>query len=644
MTYSYPRYLFRLFLVAAAVNTIFSTVGAAVAFPPSRPVPTFGNPSVASDTLVSSFFIGFFSFVGVFLAARQDARAGRVRGLGWVSSPWTARRIIGGAFLLGALVVVAFGVPVTRALASRHHAEMVWWTFLLFKVAFADVSGILATLVAAICGVASERPVGTEARWDRSGAHGNGSYPFDFLDKACFGVSVERRRGCSNTLLWDLPIAGFVEPSHVARALEDLVCRYPILKTKVRAVDGVPPFASKYRYVPAPSFGVHAILDVLDVRNDPAQGDAVHRELRSRHLDLFSEFPVQFVLLLTSEASCRLLVRQHHAIADGRAFFALLHDFAKFLEHARRGEPPPVDMIAPVPRRAELDAIEFVGVGRVMATLQGFGIILMETIKSIVRPIRPLPQNQSQDYSGENDAIFWEAPADILECWRAVRDRVGVSLNSILAGAFFLANKRWSLAQRYSPGRTCAQLIMETRPRAKEFVSFANHLTFLNVEADLGREWTPERLVAHVQVQSDRQRRSRVPFKRQLAERVLVLPMPLDQLERVIFDAPRAAFNLNFSNVIAIDFPALKGDGWLVETVRITVPVAPRHGIVLTIIRYGDKLVFGLSFKATAIARDQVDALGAEFRKCLDEVMGIDAGRAHVPSVLADKSDVARCA
>ena len=58
----------------------------------------------------------------------------------------------------------------------------------------------------------------------------------------------------------------------------------------------------------------------------------------------------------TGDDSCRLLFRQHHAIADGRAFIGLLADFAAFLEAARAGRRPPPEALAPIHRQSELGA------------------------------------------------------------------------------------------------------------------------------------------------------------------------------------------------------------------------------------------------------------------------------------------------
>ena len=55
---------------------------------------------------------------------------------------------------------------------------------------------------------------------------------------------------------------------------------------------------------------------------DEATLAALVHEEQNRHLDLFRDAPVTLTLARTGDDSCRLLFRQHHAIADGRAFIA----------------------------------------------------------------------------------------------------------------------------------------------------------------------------------------------------------------------------------------------------------------------------------------------------------------------------------
>jgi hypothetical protein len=116
------------------------------------------------------------------------------------------------------------------------------------------------------------------------------------------------------------------------------------------------------------------------------------------------------------------------------------------------------------------------------------------------------------------------------------------------------------------------------------------------------------------------QRDREIPTKRLLWERMGVLLLPLEQMQRIIFETKRPASNLNFSNLIPLEFATLGGEGWRVEDVRITTPVAPRHGIVLTVIRYGGKLVFNFNYKTTAAMQEHTEELCQQFGDALEQM------------------------
>jgi hypothetical protein len=162
--------------------------------------------------------------------------------------------------------------------------------------------------------------------------------------------------------------------------------------------------------------------------------------------------------------------------------------------------------------------------------------------------------------------------------------------------------------------------VMETRPRGGGFVSFANHLATLDVTLALDRVDDPAAMARAIQTQVDAQKRTNRPLKRLLAERAIVLGMTLAQLQRIVFESKHPSYNLNFSNLIALDFPTLGGDGWRVEEVLITTPVTPRTGIALTAIRYNGRLVFNFNYKASAVTRAETEALCAEFERVMAEL------------------------
>jgi hypothetical protein len=196
---------------------------------------------------------------------------------------------------------------------------------------------------------------------------------------------------------------------------------------------------------------------------------------------------------------------------------------------------------------------------------------------------------------------------------------MGVSLNSLLTGALFDANRRWHRARGHRLRRVTGSLVMETRPRDGSFRSFANHLATLVLDVRLDR-LAGAQLCRELHAQVKRQREASLPEKRLLCERSLVSRMTIEQMQRFVFQTRRPEWNLNFSNLIGLPFPLLGGDGWRVDEVRICTPVTPRTGIALTVIRYRGRLCFNFNYKSTVVSREEVETLRACFSESLDEL------------------------
>src|SRR5262249_43815873 len=86
---SLPRYLVtRVVIPGIRVNVVVTAAPGAGAHAPGRATPLGGAGGIAGDTLANAVIIGFLPLLGVSLGARQEARAGRVRGLGHPSDGW----------------------------------------------------------------------------------------------------------------------------------------------------------------------------------------------------------------------------------------------------------------------------------------------------------------------------------------------------------------------------------------------------------------------------------------------------------------------------------------------------------------------------------------------------------------------------
>src|SRR6185312_445380 len=254
------------------------------------------------------------------------------------------------------------------------------------------------------------------------------------------GLAVsDNARGCSGTPTWQLVVAGALEPAHVRTALADVATRFPSLRCKVRALDAADPLAARrFAYVEDPAFSVDAIFPAVDARDEAALAALVHEE-QNRPLDLFTDFPVTLTLARTGDEACRLL----------------------FLDDARAGRRPSPEALAPIHRRAELEPLGLPPVRRFGWRIAGYFNLARMIARALFRPVVPLAQNRSNDYTGDNGTVHWIVGDDVLDRWNAARKRLGVSLNSLLTAAMFAANQRWHRARGAPLGRTASTLVME---------------------------------------------------------------------------------------------------------------------------------------------------------------------------------------
>ncbi|HEY4180876.1 MAG TPA: WS/DGAT domain-containing protein [Kofleriaceae bacterium] len=596
------RYLLVNGAIAAVVNVVINAVVGSALYAGMSLVPLEGNKSIAGDTVVGAFLIMFFTLLVVPPAARREVASGKARGTG----PHRLRLPKKWPFLvavIGGLVsAVAIGIPAVALLGKplAHDA------FLAFKVIFAGVWGSLAAMLVAALAMAGETSPPVDDRW--STAPAELTYPFDYVDKGGLAVT-NKERGCSGTPTWQLVVNGSLDPDTVRAAFDTVLARYPVLTTRVQSLDAIPEYAVKFRYA---KIGPTEGYELVDLRTG-GDLDAVIREVWNRHCDQFRDPFVTLTHVIERDDRCHLLFRQHHGVADGRAFIELLQDFARYLAGDRSD-------VTPIGRRGELEPLGLSAGQRVWYGIAGFASLMRSIARSIVRPLTLLEQNLSSDYTGENATVRWILDDTILERWRAAHKKIGASLNSMLTAAWFVANQRYHRAKNKKLGRVSASLVMETRPRDGGFRSFANHLATLEVEFRLDRDLAPAEMVRSAQAQVATQLASKRPLKRLVTERAFVAGLPLDKLQAIVFEAKRPAFNINFSNLISLDFPVMRGEGWLVDEVLITTPVTPRNGIVLTVIRYNGRLCFNFNYAASAVSKQHVEELAQLYRDALDEL------------------------
>jgi hypothetical protein len=612
---SLARYLLVGGVVAVIVNVVINAVVGNAIYGRVAAVPLTGNSSIAGDTIIGAFLIVFFTVLIVAPATRREIRSGRVRGGRKRTLPgWFARRPLLAAVAGGVVSAILIGGGAVAILAGA--APMSGHAFLAFKIAFAGAWGGLAAVLVAALAAAGEPEPPDDDRWSREPVAF--SYPCDYIDKGGLAVT-SARHGCSGTPTWQLVVTGVPDPAVVRAALGDLLVRYPALATRVQSLDAIPEYARRFRYAAAPT-DVDAMFEVVDLRGrPPGELEALIHDVWDRHLDQFRDPPVSLTMAITDDDHCRLLFRQHHGIADGRAFIGLLQDFAGFLRARQQGEAPTPE---PIGRRGELDALGLSRARRARYLLAGLASLTASIARALLRPNAMLVQNESADYTGPNGAVRWVIDDRALDAWQRARKQLGVSQSALLTAALYVATQRWHRELGRRLGRVNASLVMETRPRDGSFVSFANHLATLEVELHLDRDLDPPDAARALHAQLKRQLDSNRPIKRLVCERAVVAGMPLDKLQAIVFGAKRPAFNLNLSNLIPLDFPVLSGPGWTVDEVLITTPVTPRNGIALTVVRYHGRICFNFNYAASAVTAAQATELARRFRDALATLSG----------------------
>jgi hypothetical protein len=614
---SLARYLIAGGVVAVLVNVAINAVVGNAIYGQVARVPLTGDSSIAGDTIVGAFLIVFFTLLIVAPATRREIRSGRVRGGGTLALPgWFVRRPLLAAIAGGFVSAVVVGGGAVAILAAIGAAPMSGHAFLAFKIAFAGAWGGLAAVLVAALAAAGEPAPPNDDRWCTDPVAL--SYPCDYIDKGGLAVT-SARHGCSGTPTWQLVVTGVPDREVIRAALGDLLVRYPSLATRVQSLDAIPEYARRFRYAAVPT-SVDSMFAVVDLRGrPPGELEALIHDVWDRHLDQFRDPPVSLTMAITDDEHCRLLVRQHHGIADGRAFIGLLTDFAAFVRARASGTAPALE---PIGRRGELEALGLSRMTRVRYGLAGFASLTASVAKAVLRPSAMLVQNESADYTGPNGAVRWVVDDATLEAWQRARKQLGVSQSALFTAALIVATQRWHRELGRRLGRVNASLVMETRPRDGGFVSFANHLATLEVELNLARDLDPADAARAIHAQLKRQQARNRPIKRLVCERAIVAGMPLDKLQALVFDAKRPAFNLNLSNLIPLEFPVLSGPGWTVDEVLITTPVTPRNGVALTVVRYNGRVCFNFNYAATAVTSAQATELARRFRDALETLTG----------------------
>jgi hypothetical protein len=150
----HARYLWFQAIVGAVINFVLNGAIGWVLFVNKPPQPLWARgPSIASDTLGTSFFLPFITCLILTSVVRRDVAKGRVPALDVGQSPLAERapknRVSRGA-LIGVICLLTLGPVVVLGLGAAGFERMTAWQFIVFKASYSLVLAAIVSPVIAL--------------------------------------------------------------------------------------------------------------------------------------------------------------------------------------------------------------------------------------------------------------------------------------------------------------------------------------------------------------------------------------------------------------------------------------------------------------------------------------------------------------
>ncbi len=456
--------------------------------------------------------------------------------------------------------------------------------------------------------------------------------PLDYLDKLCL-AGTSREHGISSAPVWQLLIEGHFDEDVARRAMKLLVRRYPILVSRVVADGANRPISQEralyYEVDSAPNW--EALFWVEDLSGVSEEEFVDFRQrFFNHHIDMATDYPARFCWAKRGKERGVLFLQQHHSIADGKAFFALIRDFCQLydasIETADEGEAEQALALEPILKLSEEVVAEAHPWKRRFFRMLGFFRHLGGLIKVLFASPDQLYSNRGLDYSGNNNVYHLYLDEGILEDLRALRASTGYSVNDFLSTAIALALYRWSLEKGIEVHHFNLLIPADARPRGKEIRSFANHLSSFLVDLYPERLADNKAWIAEVSRQIRFQAKHRIHLKKLLSEILVARLFTLGQLRDVVFKSEKTLINFPFSNLIPIS-PRENGGRfltrhWVAERLEIMTPCGYLQGANTTVIHYNGSLCFNFNYKESIVSREEIERFASLFREILLELMG----------------------
>lgn len=591
-------YFARVGRLPAVLNFSINALIGLILFGSRELVPWTDAGSVGADLLVAGCIVATISAWAAAPRVERDAKAGQVAGRA-SSSLWRflPRGRIVRSVLVGVFVALAMLLVIVPPCESAFPDGINGLSAALFKGLTSLIAGHLAIVISGnrVLVGAPDRT----AEWDALPTAVG--VPLAPIAKACL-AGTSRARGASVAPTWRLTLEGDVSDADIRESFARMAQLVPVCRSIVQAVDGLPDHARDFVWFDTGR--------AIDVSFESDSFESVRGTALNHHLDLFRDGPVR-VSVSRDGSKTHLFVQQHHGIADGRAFIRFLTKWGEAFEGVRTGEETAEsEWLA----RPEDEAFGRTPGQLRAATWRGTRRHIREWRARRSNPPERLVWNTQTAAVGGVCTVHVTLPAQVINDLRELRAEWGTGTNAVLTAAYVRAGRQLHIDEmQHTPSRLGCELVAETRPRDGSFSSFANHLSvlFVQLEAvdfvDLKTTSSAVQARVRAEVESDA-----------VAERALfrgwaAKNLPMDEFRRRVLEDVEMQTQMGFSNLTALTFPELKGDGWRVTDVRVTTPTLPPHAVMLTAVHYADAVTFNFNFDPNVVEESFVRRLATGF-------------------------------
>ncbi len=265
-----------------------------------------------------------------------------------------------------------------------------------------------------------------------------GPLPMSFAQQRLWFIDQLEGGSAQYNMPTALRLRGALDEDALRHALDALVARHEILRTRYAGVDGA---AVQVVHPAEPLRLRRVVLDAADPAARDAALEAMIAEEAARPFALSRSGPVRCTLVVLGEAEHALLFTIHHIASDGWSEAVLIREFATLYLARTRGEASP---LPPLPlqyadyamwQRARLQGATLAAeVAYWRRQLSGLPVVHALPLD------RPRPAQQSF----EGGLVERELPASLLADVRALAQSKDASVFMVLQAAFAALLSRWS--------------------------------------------------------------------------------------------------------------------------------------------------------------------------------------------------------